>query len=251
MGTMEAPRDPPADFGAGLWAAALVNELPLSAVRDIRLHVLRETTLAAHAWSRRRSTRALMSRRGARDDADRSCASRGHCSIIANPDPCWWARARPASRAARGHDGDGVRAPRVLAFPHGCSRAGSQPVRRPALPGSEDRAASARWCVTQCHVGSSRSRRVERSPGEIFRSDSSRALEFSAGVGNRCWPRLRLLPAGNQRPHKAQSLRVAEASERLPTPPSTRSRTLPHTWAAESWAPAPAPSSRRSAEGRR
>ena len=37
--------DPPSDFEAlGLWAAALVNELPpLSAVRDIRLHVLRET----------------------------------------------------------------------------------------------------------------------------------------------------------------------------------------------------------------
>ena len=46
MGTMEVlGADPPADFEAlGLWAAALVNELPpLQAVRDIRLHVLRET----------------------------------------------------------------------------------------------------------------------------------------------------------------------------------------------------------------
>ena len=46
MGTMEVlGADPPADFEElGLWSAALVNELPpLQAVRDIRLHVLRET----------------------------------------------------------------------------------------------------------------------------------------------------------------------------------------------------------------
>ena len=46
MGTMEVlGADPPSDFEhLGLWAAALVNELPpLRAVRDIRLHVLRET----------------------------------------------------------------------------------------------------------------------------------------------------------------------------------------------------------------
>ena len=95
MGTMEVlGADPPADFEAlGLWSAALVNELPpLQAVRDIRLHVLRETDSLRrmHREARRpltrrvdrdasASTKAVMDARRPRRCWTGSCASRGHC----------------------------------------------------------------------------------------------------------------------------------------------------------------------------
>ena len=121
-----------------------------------------------------------------------------------------------------GTDGDGVRGALRAAghFRHGRPRASRGSLRRLSHVD--------RWRFPA--LVTARPRPPLERCGETSNVTIAPSLNGTRGIAgpSSCWPGSALLPALaiNAR-IKHSSLRVAEASERLPTPPSTRSRTVP------------------------